>query len=316
MGKELIQEALLTLEDVKKTVESAAKVVISEKVNKRVNEEIDRLFEEDEAVMGEKKEDEVVKTEEKKDKEVDLEEILGMGTEEKKDHKEPDGDECKVDDFTDVEPVEEKKEKVDGEEEEEEEVPNDEELEEVYEMIMKEMTVGGLPKDVTDTEKATGKVKEKNWDEADVEGKNKTFTVKESKMLKRLLAVHRNTLAESKKKDMVIAKLVREMKGINLYNTRLIYASKVLGESTLTNTDRKRVLAMFDKAKSINECEAIYNSFTSAFSMSKARLNESVSRKIAGLNKTVLKESGKGNDSEDADLSRMGKLAGLTSDEE
>lgn len=307
MGKELINEALLTVDAVKKSVESAAKAILNEKLNRRVNEEVEKIFEEEE---------------EKKEEKVELE----LGKEDVK--KEEEEEEKKGESFVDVNPMEEfgmkeeeeekkgekEEEEEEEKEEEEEEVPSSEELGEVYEMIMKEMQVGPLPKDVTEVEKEA-KPKEKDWAEGEAEGKNKTFQVKESKMLKNLLRLHRDTVSESKKKDEIISKLVKEMKDINLFNTKLLYATKILGENVLNVSERKRVLSMFDAAGSPHECKAVYNSFTTALGMNKGKLNESITRKIGGLNKTVLKENATREDS-NGDLDRMHRLAGLISDEE
>ena len=116
-------------------------------------------------------------------------------------------------------------------------------------------------------------------------------------------------------KTTYLEKLISEMKGINLFNTKLLYSQKILGENTLSNTERKRVLYMFDTAKSINECKAIYRSFTNALTFNKSRLQEGISRKIGSLNRTQLNESGK-KGGEDKDRNRMFVLAGIKSDEE
>jgi len=316
MRKTLIQEALLTVADVKRTVEETAKAALTEQVGRKVNEEIRKIFEseiEGDASLGLNQEakgdneenEEIPDVSIEDDTEVKEEGVDNFGevkceTEAKEDHEEPDGDEVVED-----EPV--KEEGV--------ETPSVSEIAEVYEMIMKEMQITALPKDVIEKPEDAVDVTEGDWADGKPEGTEKKFQVKESKMLKKLLRMFRESVNSNNQKDVLIRKLISEMKGINLFNTKLLYSQKILGENTLSNTERKRVLYMFDTAKSINECKAIYRSFTNALTFNKSRLQEGISRKIGSLNRTQLNESGK-KGGEDKDRNRMFVLAGIKSDEE
>jgi hypothetical protein len=213
--------------------------------------------------------------------------------------------------------VEEKEEKVEldldepAEEEEVEEVPSEKELSEVYKKVMAEVTVAKLPPDVQSVEKEAD-AKEMEWTDAEAEDK-KVFAMKESKTLKKLLAIHRNTVRENHSLRNLVQKLVNEMKEVNLFNQKLVQSRKLVSEHSLNDRDYKAVLAKFDSAKSITEVNAIYNAFSSAFRMNESKVTSGIARKVGNLSRSVIKESrdndrtGERGDS----FARMNELAGI-----
>lgn len=313
--KQLINEVVLGTKELESTVEKVTKLVLEGRVKPKVDEAIKKIFEEDE--MGGMSQN-FMKKEDAKE-EVDFED---EGEGEEKVELDLDDIDSEVKEEVDDEPInidkiheeeEDMFEAKDKDEEKEEDVPDDKELDEVYKRVLKEVEVGKLPSDVTPVEKAK-EAPEKDWQEGEAEGKP-VATVKESKTLRKLLAIHRNVVKENKVLKAQLRKTVGQINEINLFNKKLLMSMKLFNEHNLSGREQKAILSDFDSAKTISEAKATYKAYAKSLTMGKAKMNENISRKIGMPNRTVIKETREDRRDDNTVDARMMELANLNEDE-
>ena len=128
--------------------------------------------------------------------------------------------------------------------------------------------------------------------------------------LNKTLAV-REELAEALK---TVATLKKELNETNLLNSKLLYVNKIFRNKNLTESQKVKVLASFDKASSVKEVKLVYETLNEGLiskATTKSTIKESLgmASKPAGvapkrpLNENVIQE--------DAMVSRFQKLAGI-----
>jgi hypothetical protein len=79
-----------------------------------------------------------------------------------------------------------------------------------------------------------------------------------------------------------------ELQEVNLFNAKLLYTNKIFRAKNLTESQKVKVLAAFDKAASINEAKLVFETLSEGLNQqSKAPVNESLLRgaasKVAGV---------------------------------
>jgi len=117
---------------------------------------------------------------------------------------------------------------------------------------------------------------------------------------------------ESTKKDLeeahaAIETLRSELQEINLLNAKLLYTNKLFRNKSLTESQKVKVLAAFDKAKTKQEAQLIYETLLgSVATIAKSPIKESLgsaSKALGSVAKPIIE-----NDA----FARMRELAGLT----
>ena len=117
---------------------------------------------------------------------------------------------------------------------------------------------------------------------------------------------------ESTKKDLeevyaAIKTLRSELQEINLLNAKLLYTNKLFRNKSLTESQKVKVLAAFDKAKTKQEAQLIYETLLgSVATIAKSPIKESLgsaSKALGSVAKPIIE-----NDA----FARMRELAGLT----
>jgi hypothetical protein len=100
-----------------------------------------------------------------------------------------------------------------------------------------------------------------------------------------------------------------ELNEVNLFNAKLLYTNKIFKSKNLTESQKVKVLAAFDKAASVKEAKLVYETLSEGMKETKKSVNESLLRgsasKPAGIiEKKPIMEA-------DAQVLRMQKLAGI-----
>jgi hypothetical protein len=98
---------------------------------------------------------------------------------------------------------------------------------------------------------------------------------------------------ESMKKELeeaytALKTIKAELQEVNLFNAKLLYTNKIFRAKNLTESQKVKVLAAFDKAASINEAKLVFETLSEGLNQqSKAPVNESLLRgaasKVAGV---------------------------------
>jgi len=107
-----------------------------------------------------------------------------------------------------------------------------------------------------------------------------------------------------------IRTIKNQLAEVNLFNAKLLYTNKIFKSKNLTESQKVKVLAAFDKAVSIKEAKLVYETLSEGFTSKKAPVNESLIRggasRPSGV--AVKKPIMETNDQ----FSRWQKLAGIT----
>jgi hypothetical protein len=98
---------------------------------------------------------------------------------------------------------------------------------------------------------------------------------------------------ESMKKELeeaytALKTIKAELQEVNLFNAKLLYTNKIFRAKNLTESQKVKVLAAFDKAASINEAKLVFETLSEGLNQQpKAPVNESLLRgaasKVAGV---------------------------------
>ena len=115
------------------------------------------------------------------------------------------------------------------------------------------------------------------------------------------------TKAELEEAYAAIETLRSELQEINLLNAKLLYTNKIFRNKSLTESQKVKVLAAFDKAKNKQEAQLIYETLLgSVATVAKSSIKESLgsaSKALGNATKPIIE-----NDA----FARMRELAGLT----
>jgi 3-hydroxyacyl-CoA dehydrogenase len=99
-----------------------------------------------------------------------------------------------------------------------------------------------------------------------------------------------------------------ELNEVNLLNAKLLYVNKIFRSRNLTESQKSKVLAAFDKAGSVNEVKLVFETITESVTAKKEVVKESLGRasKAAGVAPTrqPIVEV-------DSQVARWQKLAGI-----
>ena len=114
---------------------------------------------------------------------------------------------------------------------------------------------------------------------------------------------------ELKEALSTVSTIRTELQEVNLFNAKLLYTNKIFKSKTLSESQKVKVLAAFDKAASVKEAKLVFETLSEGFVEKKAPMNESLLRgsasKATGV--TTKKPIIESNDQ----VARWQKLAGI-----
>jgi hypothetical protein len=84
--------------------------------------------------------------------------------------------------------------------------------------------------------------------------------------------------AELNEAYKTIKTIQTELKEVNLFNAKLLYTNKIFKAKTLTESQKVKVLAAFDKAASVKEAKLVFETLSEGFKEKKSPVNESLLR--------------------------------------
>ena len=108
------------------------------------------------------------------------------------------------------------------------------------------------------------------------------YEIKKAKKEKEEKAKEKKEMEEIQKKldeaYSVIETIKSELAEVNLFNAKLLYTNKIFKAKNLTESQKVKVLAAFDKAASVKEAKLVYETLAGNFNEKKTNINESVIR--------------------------------------
>jgi len=345
-NRDLLKEAIADAKAVKEVAIANAKAALEEAftphlkdmLSQKINEiedleetelsEVDKekkMKEEKEVKEGKKEDMDEAKDKmdeaEDMDEELDLEEILaelelgeGEDMDEAKDIDEAKDEMDEAEDMDEGEDMYEAEEEIETEEEINLEDMSEEDLKGFIEEIIEDMIedgelVPGPNADEPEAEEEEGAEAEGEVGDADVdvdvdleEGKEEKVDEEKEKMKKEL-----------KEAKAAVKQLSFDLNEVNLLNSKLLYTNKIFKGKNLTENQKIKVLKAFDKAETVKEAKAIFETLNENLvtKTKKSNIRESLgaASKPAGvapkrpINESIIEE--------DAMVSRFKKLAGI-----
>ena len=83
---------------------------------------------------------------------------------------------------------------------------------------------------------------------------------------------------ELKEALSTVSTIRTELQEVNLFNAKLLYTNKIFKAKNLTESQKVKVLAAFDKAASVKEAKLVFETLSEGFVEKKAPMNESLLR--------------------------------------
>ena len=110
---------------------------------------------------------------------------------------------------------------------------------------------------------------------------------KKTEEMKKKMATMKKELDEA---YSTLETIKSELNEVNLFNAKLLYTNKIFRTKNLTESQKVKVLASFDKATSVKEAKLVYETLSEGFNEKKAPVNESLLRGSASKPAGVVKE--------------------------
>jgi hypothetical protein len=312
-NRDLLKEAIADAKAIKETAIANAKAALEESFTPHLKSmlaakinEMDNYYEEDDTMeenldeintdLDEMKEKEDIEEVEAEIEEIDLDELLAeLGS---------------TDEITEGEEEEKVDEVKEEEEEEEEEIDlenmSEEDLKNFIESVIEDMISSGeieAGEEMEDEAEAEemGAEEEVDIDEILAELKDEEMDEAKDEEIDEL----KKELDEAMN---AIKTLRSELNEINLLNAKLLYTNKIFKSKNLTESEKIKVLAAFDKTTSKNEAKLVYETLIENLSKSKNSIKENLGRAskpvgVAQIRKPIVES----NDM----VARFQKLAGI-----
>jgi hypothetical protein len=114
---------------------------------------------------------------------------------------------------------------------------------------------------------------------------------------------------ELKEALSTVSTIRTELQEVNLFNAKLLYTNKIFKAKNLTESQKVKVLAAFDKAASVKEAKLVFETLSEGFVEKKAPMNESLIR--GGASKATGVATKKPIMEANEQVTRWQKLAGI-----
>jgi hypothetical protein len=319
-NRDLLKEAIADAKAIKETAIANAKAALEESFTPHLKSmlaakinEMDNYYEEDDTMeenldevntdLEEMKEKEEIEEVEAEIEEINLDELLAELSETSEIEEE-------ITESKEEEEVKEVKEEEGEEESEEEEIDlenmSEEDLKNFIESVIEDMISDG------EIEAGEGMEAEAGEEEMEAEEEINIDEVLAELKDKEMDEAKKEEVDELKKEldeAMNAIKTLRsELNEINLLNAKLLYTNKIFKTKNLTESEKVKVLAAFDKTTSKNEAKLVYETLIENLSKSKSSIKENLGRasKPAGVAQ-IKKPIVESNDM----VARFQKLAGI-----
>src|SRR6056300_266152 len=115
--------------------------------------------------------------------------------------------------------------------------------------------------------------------------------------------------AELEEAYNTIKTIKEELAEVNLFNAKLLYTNKIFKSKNLTESQKVKVLAAFDKAASVEEAKLVFETLSEGFTSKKTSVNESLIR--GGASKPAGTAAKKPIMEANDQVTRWQKLAGI-----
>jgi hypothetical protein len=129
---------------------------------------------------------------------------------------------------------------------------------------------------------------EEMGEEEDIDIEEMVAEIKKAKAKKEDKDDEKEKMKKELKEAYDALRLVKsELNEVNLFNAKLLYTNKIFRNKNLSESQKVKVLAAFDKAVSVKEAKLVYETLSEGLKTTKAPVNESLLRgaasKVSGI---------------------------------
>jgi hypothetical protein len=183
-----------------------------------------------------------------------------------------------------------------AEAEEEEEVEDEEidienmdesDLKSFIESVIADMVAAGELEGGEEMESEEGEEEESEESEEEMGGEMMAEVKKMKKEVEEAKKAKEKAEKELKEALETVSIIKTELQEVNLFNAKLLYTNKIFKAKNLTESQKVKVLAAFDKAASVKEAKLVFETLSEGMKETKKTVNESLLRgsasKVAGV---------------------------------
>jgi hypothetical protein len=136
-------------------------------------------------------------------------------------------------------------------------------------------------------EEEEGEEMEASEEEVVAEAKKKAEDAKKMSEMKKKMDEMKKELDEA---YSALNTIKTELNEVNLFNAKLLYTNKIFKTKNLTESQKVKILAAFDKATSIKEAKLVFETLSEGFKETKKPVNESLLRGSASKSLGVVEK--------------------------
>lgn len=136
-------------------------------------------------------------------------------------------------------------------------------------------------------EEGEGEEMEASEEEVVAEAKKKAEDAKKMSEMKKKMDEMKKELDEA---YSALNTIKTELNEVNLFNAKLLYTNKIFKTKNLTESQKVKILAAFDKATSIKEAKLVFETLSEGFKETKKPVNESLLRGSASKSLGVVEK--------------------------
>ena len=178
---------------------------------------------------------------------------------------------------------------------------NKKELEEFIQDVISDMVASGELEAGHEGEEDEEDEEEEEEDVMKMDGEEDEEEIDIEKMVAEIKKAKAKSVAKKEDKDEEKEEMKKELKEaydalkhikselneVNLFNAKLLYTNKIFRNKNLSESQKVKVLAAFDKAVSVKEAKLVYETLSEGLKTTKAPVNESLLRgaasKVSGI---------------------------------
>ena len=180
--------------------------------------------------------------------------------------------------------------------------------------MFKEMLVVDVPEMIVQQSEAALSQDEKEEDEKVETIRTDGMDEDDIEEYERTMAKNENLMRENKNLKKILNEVKNKLQEINLHNARLLYANRVLSDTSLNEQQKNKIVDMVGNARSVDEAKTIFETLQRAVANVKSNPAQSLSEVITRRSSVVLSGNRREDKSTEASptYNRWATLAGMT----
>ena len=180
--------------------------------------------------------------------------------------------------------------------------------------MFKEMLVVDVPEMIVQQSEAALSQDEKEEDEKVETIRTDGMDEDDIEEYERTMAKNENLMRENKNLKKILNEVKNKLQEINLHNARLLYANRVLSDTSLNEQQKNKIVDMVGNARSVDEAKTIFETLQRAVAHVKSDKAQSLSEVVTKRSSVILSGNRRHDESTESSptYNRWATLAGMT----